>query len=176
MKGKKAQKAEVVASLLGQVQKSHALVLADYRGISVADMSQLRSQLKETGAELKVVKNTLMRRAVTQAGADSLVPLIEGPVAVTFIQGDPVGPAKVLVNFSRTRRLLQIKGGYLAGRVIGADDVRSLAELPPRDVLLARVVSGMKAPLNRLVSALSGPITGLVYSLEAIRKAKLNET
>lgn len=164
-------KTQVVAEIREKFGKSTGVVLADYRGLTVAQVTQLRAKLREAGVEYRVLKNTLVKRAANGVGVEGLDPFLEGPTALAF-SADPVAPAKILSEFAKNNKNFQIKAGVLEGKVIGADEVKALAELPPREVLLAQVLRGMQAPLVGMANVLQGPIRKLGYALEAIRKAQ----
>ncbi|HBT47358.1 MAG TPA: 50S ribosomal protein L10 [Peptococcaceae bacterium] len=172
MNKQRQAKAAVVEEIKGKIGRSSALILAEYRGLNVAEMTQLRRQLKEAGAELKVVKNTLTRIAARDAGLEGLHPYLEGPTAIVFSFQDPVAPAKIVSGLARTKEEFKVKAGVLQGKIIGQAEIKALAELPPREQLLAKVVGGLQGPLYGLVGVLSGPLRSLVYALEAIRQQK----
>jgi large subunit ribosomal protein L10 len=151
---------------------TEALYLSDYRGLTVADLTELRTKLRDGGAALHVLKNTLARRAAADAGRDQIVPLLSGPTAVTFCGDDPVAPAKALVDFMRTHPQLVVRGGLLQGAAVDADGVRALSILPPRDVLIGQVVGTMAAPLTGLVTVLQGTISGFARALQQIVEQK----
>src|SRR5438105_11032355 len=134
---KKEDKERVVAELTERLRTSETLIVADYRGLTMPQIDELRGKLLEHGARFAVVKNTLTRRAAEAAGADALLALLEGPTAIAFLEaeGDPVAVAKALADAARTTRVMTIRGGILEGRPIGEEDVRSLATVPPREVL-----------------------------------------
>ncbi|MDI3281140.1 MAG: 50S ribosomal protein L10 [Bacillota bacterium] len=169
---KREAKREVVKELQEKFASSQSVVLADYRGLNVKAMTDLRRRCREAGVEYRVVKNTLARLAARQAGLEGLEELLLGPVSLAFGYRDPVLPAKVLSEFARDHKELEIKGGVLQGKVVSYEAVKALADLPPREVLLARLVGGMQAPLSGLVAVLNGPLRQLVYALEAVRKQK----
>ncbi|MBS3976351.1 MAG: 50S ribosomal protein L10 [Syntrophomonadaceae bacterium] len=170
---KQRQKKELaVAELRQQLRESTAAVLTDYRGLNVKAITNLRVELRQVGIEYKVVKNTLTQLAAEELGLKGLDPYLEGPTAIAFGKKDPVAPAKILLNFAKTNKQLQIKAGLLQGRVIDSDGVKALADLPSREELLAKVVGGMKAPMYGLVNVLSAPMRNLVCVLEAVRKQK----
>ncbi|KYH33702.1 50S ribosomal protein L10 [Neomoorella mulderi] len=172
MNKQREAKAAVVAEIKEKLGNSIVTILADYRGMNVAEMTSLRRQLREAGVEFKVVKNTLTRRAAQELGLDALEPFLEGPTAAAFSLNDPAAPAKILSEVMRNSKTFQIKAGVLQGRVIGLDEIKALADLPSREQLLAKVVGGFQAPLAGLVNVLAGNIRNLVYVLEAIRKKK----
>ncbi|MBE3576800.1 MAG: 50S ribosomal protein L10 [Limnochordales bacterium] len=166
------EKRRVVAELQEKLAKASGAVLADFRGLTVKESTELRRRLREQGAELRVVKNRLLQRAAQQAGLPSLEQYLEGPTAVALAHGDPAAMAKVLHQFTRDHKNLVLKGGLLGQRVITAEEVVKLAELPPREVLLAKLLGQMQAPLVGLVSVLQGPVRQLVYALDAIRRQR----
>ena len=166
------QKEAIVAETARRLAESDTLFVSDYRGLTVAELTQLRGQLRERGATFQVLKNTLTRRAATDAGREELVELLSGPTGVTFCGDDPVGPAKALIDFGRTHPQLEVRGGYLQGSIVSTDSVRALSALPPRDVLIAQVVGTMAAPITGLVTVLHGTLAGLVRSLQQIADQK----
>jgi large subunit ribosomal protein L10 len=158
-----------VTALLADAQ---VLYVSDYRGLTVAELTELRGRLRASGARLKILKNTLTRMAAERSGREGLLPLLSGPTAVTFCGGDPVGPAKALADFARTHDELQLRGGLLGGDVVDAAGVRALAILPPREVLLGRVVGTIAAPMTGLVTVLQGTIAGFARALQQIADQK----
>src|ERR687894_828441 len=138
----KSDKERLVAELAERLKNTDTLIVADYRGLSVTEIDTLRTQLLEHGARFQVVKNTLTRRAAEQAGAEALLALLEGPTAIAFLEtdGDPVAVARALNTAARETKVLEIRGGILDGREIGEEEVKSLATLPPADVLRAQLV------------------------------------
>ncbi|HHY31622.1 MAG TPA: 50S ribosomal protein L10 [Firmicutes bacterium] len=168
----KPEKEAAVQEIREMLSKSQAVVLANYRGLNVAAMTELRRKLGEAGAEFKVVKNTLARIASREVGLAGLEQYLEGPTAIAFASGDPVAPAKVISEFTREHKEMEIKGGALQGKIIGPDDVRSLAELPSREVMLGRVAATMAAPISGLARALAGTIRNLAYAIDAVKRQK----
>src|ERR687898_1155775 len=146
----KSEKERVVAELTERLRTSETLIVADYRGLTNAEIDGLRSKLIEHGARFAVVKNTLTRRAAEAAGADALLALLEGPSAIAFVEsdGDPVAVAKALSEAARSTRVLAIRGGILQGRELSAEEVQNLAKLPPADVLRAQLVGAIISPLT----------------------------
>ena len=168
-----AQKAAVVQRVSERMQRSQALILTDFRGLNVAALSRLRRRVKDLGGDYMVAKNTLIRRAAQALGHDgALTALLEGPTALCFVYGDAAAVVKALTEFSRENPNLRLKGGWLAGRVLSAEQVSALAELPPREVLVARVLGTMQAPLTGLVWVLNGTVRQLALVLEAIRRQR----
>src|SRR5438876_5841322 len=165
----KEDKARVVAELTDRLRSAETLIVADYRGLTMPQIDDLRGKLLEHGAKFTVVKNTLTRRAAQDAGAEALLALLEGPSAIAFIEaeGDMVAVAKALADSARDTKLLAIRGGVLAGRVIGAEDVEELAKLPPLDVLRGQVLAAMIAPLNAILALVNAPLQNLYGLLDA---------
>jgi large subunit ribosomal protein L10 len=162
------QKTAVVDEIADQIQASEAIFAVDYRGISVAQAADLRTKLREADARLRVVKNSLSERAADKAGMETLKPMLIGPTALAFVQGDAALAAKALNDAARQFNLLEFKGGLLNGAVLSADDVRSIARLPSRDVLYAQLVGTVAAPLTGLVRGLNALITGIAIQLQAM--------
>jgi len=161
------KKVQEIAEITELLQQSQLSILTDYRGLKVADLQALRAQLRPHQASIRVVKNTLAAIAADGVGLEVIRPNLVGPTALVTALGDPVAPAKVISDYARTSRILQIKLGVLEGQVIQATEVESLASLPPREVLLGRVVGGVQAPLSGLVGVLSATIRSLAYILQA---------
>src|SRR5881275_2071450 len=146
----KEDKAKVVAELTERLRTADTLIVADYRGLTMPQIVNLRGKLLEHGAKLTVVKNTLTRRAAQDAGVEALLTLLEGPSAIAFIEadGDMVAVAKALADSARETKVLAIRGGLLEGREISAEDVEELSKLPPLDVLRSQVLAAVIAPLT----------------------------
>ena len=161
----RAQKEAIVQGYLENAQKAQSIIMSDYRGLTHQELTQLRTQLREKGAKFQVVKNTLFKLALQQADLPIPEDLLTGPVGVTYAFEDPVAAAKVVVDFAKETKILQVRGGLLGTQVMGVEEIESLAELPSREELLAMVVSGMQAPIRGLVNVLAGPIRGLVNVL-----------
>lgn len=161
------KKEQEVAEITELLKGSTLTILANYRGLNVAQMQTFRRDLRDSEARFRVVKNTLTGIAATNAGLEEIHPFLEGPTAIVTSGEDPVGPAKTTQNFARTSRTLEIKAGVLEGNLIPASEVERLASLPTRDELLGKVVGGLNAPLAGLVGVLSGPVRSLAYVLQA---------
>ncbi len=172
----KAQKAATVADLTSRLKASSTAVLADYRGMTVGQMRDLRSKLRGGGIEMVVVKNTLARRAAKAAGYEPLSAELVGPIAMLFAVDDVSAPARILNDYIRANRKMVIKGGLLEGQVIKADAVTELADLPSREVLLSRLLGAMQAPLGNLASVLQAPIVKLARTLDAVRSQKESQS
>ena len=165
----KEDKARVVAELTERLKSADTVIVADYRGLTMPQIDTLRGRLLEHGAKFTVVKNTLTRRAAQDAGAEGLLALLEGPSAIAFIEadGDMVAVAKALADSARDTKLLAIRGGVLAGRVIGTEDVEELAKLPPLDVLRGQVLAAVIAPLTAILALVNAPLQNLYGLLDA---------
>jgi len=173
---KKAEKAATIADLTARLKASSTAVLADYRGMTVGQMRDLRTKLRGGGIEMVVVKNTLARRAAKAAGYEPLGAELVGPIAMLFAVDDVSAPARILNDYIRANRKMVIKGGLLEGQVIKADAVTELADLPSREVLLSRLLGAMKAPLGNLASVLQAPLTKFARTLEAVRSQKESQS
>ena len=173
---KKAEKAATVADITARLKASSTAVLADYRGMTVGQMRELRSKLRGGGIEMVVVKNTLARRAARAAGYEPLSAELVGPVAMLFALDDVSAPARILNEYIRANRKMVIKAGLLEGQVIKADAVTELADLPSREVLLSRLLGAMQAPLGNLASVLQAPVVKLARTLDALRSQKESQS
>ena len=161
-------KERVVATLAERLRSSETLILADYRGLSVGELDDVRTKLLEHGASFSVVKNTLTKRAAEEAGLESLTALLDGPTAIAFVrEGDMVAVAKTLNETARRTKILEIKGGILQGAPMDAAQVAELAALPAADVLQGQVLAAIVGPLNAVVNLFSAPLTNFVGLLDA---------
>ncbi len=165
----KADKEKVVAELAGRLRASDTLLVADYRGLTMSEIDGLRGELIKHGARFSVVKNTLTRRAAEAAGMPALLALLEGPTAIAFIEtgGDVVAAAKALDATARDTKVLTVRGGVLDGNPIGAEDVKSLATLPPTNVVRAQLLGAIAGPLTAIVGLLAAPLRDLVGLIDA---------
>ena len=170
------EKAGKVAELKDLLTSSKGVVLVDYCGLTVAEDTELRSKMREAGVKYMVAKNTFIRIAAKEAGIEGLDAYLEHNTAVAFSAEDPVAPAKILNDFSKDHKALEIKAGILDGKVIGLDEGKAVAELPSREELLAKLVGSMQAPISGLVNVLQGTIRNFVYTLEAVRQKKEQES
>jgi large subunit ribosomal protein L10 len=143
-------KAAVVEEVAQALKTSQTAIVADYRGLTVAQITELRRQLRAAGIEFKVVKNTLARRATAQTGMQELDAFLVGPTAVAFGKEDVVAPAKILNTFAVAHKALELKGGVVEGRAVTAEGIKELATLPSRDGLLAMLLSVLQAPMRNL--------------------------
>lgn len=165
----RTQKEQVVAELAKQLGESETLMVADYRGLTMPEIDELRSRLLEAGARFRVVKNTLTKLAAEQAGTTDVLQLIDGPTAIAFLdaEGDPVAVAKVLNEVARAHDVLVIRGGVLEGTIVGEDEIKRLATLPPVDVLRAQLAGVVFAPLTTVVGLFTAPLRDLVGVIDA---------
>ncbi len=165
----KSEKEQVVAELTERLRTAETLIVADYRGLTNAQIEGLRTRLLESGARFAVVKNTLTRRAAEAAGADAVLALLTGPTAIAFVEsdGDPVAVAKALGDVARETRILAIRGGILQGRELSAEAVESLAKLPPLEILRGQVIGAILAPLNAFAGLVNAPLQNLVGLIDA---------
>jgi large subunit ribosomal protein L10 len=164
----KSEKERVVAELTERLQGADALIVADYRGLTVTQIAELRGKLYEHGARFSVVKNSLTKRAAESAGIEPLLALLEGPTAIAFLEsdGDPVAVAKALDQAARTETIT-LKGGLLDGAEIGADDIKQLAKLPPAETLRAQLVGAVAGPVTAVVGLFAAPMRELVGVIDA---------
>jgi large subunit ribosomal protein L10 len=162
------QKAELVDELAEQIQSAEALFAVDYRGISVSDAAELRGRLRDSGARFRIVKNSLTERAADKAGLESVKPMLEGPTAFAFVDGDAALAAKALSDMARALNTLEFKGGLMNGSALSPEEVRAIARLPAREVLSAQLVGTVAAPITGLVRTLNAMIAGLAMQLQAI--------
>jgi len=165
----RTDKEQVVAELVERLKSTDTMIVADYRGLTVTDIGELRDKLVEAGARFSVVKNTLTRIAAEEAGTKELLELIDGPTAIAFIEpgGDPVATAKVLSDVAKTGQVLVIRGGLLDGKPITEAEIASLSKLPPTDVLRAQLVGALSGSLTTVVGLFAAPLRDLVNVLDA---------
>jgi large subunit ribosomal protein L10 len=166
------EKQALIDEMTQLLTDADSLFVSDYRGLSVAELSELRGKLRERGATFTVLKNTLARIAAERAGREQLTPLLVGPTAVTVVGEDPAGAAKALADYARTHQQLIVRGGLLQESIVDAAGVKALASLPSRDVLIAQVIGTMAAPMTGLVTVLQGTIGGFVRALGQVAEQK----
>lgn len=167
-------KQEVIGDIKDRFARAGSVVLVDYRGINVADVTALRKQFREAGVEYVVLKNTLVKRALHELDIEGMDDLLEGPSAFAFGYADPVAPAKVIKEFvaKSKNEHVKVKGGLVAGQVIDINGVKALADLPPKEVLIAKMMGSLNAPITNFVGVLSATLRSLVYAVDAVRKQK----
>lgn len=169
----RAEKVAAVEEIAAKLTAADAVIVTEYRGLTVGQLAALRRQLRDAGAEYKVYKNTLAKFAVAKASSgeasfDGLAEMLAGPSAIAFVSGDIAGVAKALRDAARANPLLVVKGGTMAGHTLSAADVESLADLPSREVLLARLAGGLQAPMVRAASLLQALPRNMAYGLKAL--------
>ena len=162
------EKVAVVDEIRTKLDESDAAILTEYRGLTVSELAALRGALRPAATEYKVFKNTLARRAADEAGLSELSALLQGPTAIAFVNGDAVGAAKAIREFGKTAPALVVKGGLLGGRVLSAGDVDALADIEPREVLLARLAGGFQAPLVKAAGLFQAFTRNFAYGLKAL--------
>ncbi|HZK42987.1 MAG TPA: 50S ribosomal protein L10 [Syntrophomonadaceae bacterium] len=166
------KKQQIVQEIEQKLSEATLVVFTNYRGISVMEMTELRNMLRQPGVEFKVLKNTLTEFALKNSGHEEVIEHIEGPNAVLFSNEDPVGPAKAIYDFMKKYKKLEVKVGLIDGEMIGAEQIKALADLPPREVLIGQVLGTMQAPITGFVNVLNANITGLVRALDQVREQK----
>jgi len=167
-----AEKVQKVQEITELLKGNSDLILLDYRGLTVADITELRRKLSSEQTSFRVLKNTLVKRAASEAGVEGLDDYLQGPIAIAFCGGDITAAAKALYDFGKELEKLEIRAGLLDGKMIDASQVVALAKLPSRDELLAKLVGSLKSPLSGLVRVLNGPPQSLTTVLGQIVKQK----
>ncbi len=168
------KKEQIVADLADKISRSEALIMTDYRGLNTSEIGELRNKLRETETGYHVVKNSLMKLALEQAGLPWQQSLFDGPTAIGFCYEDVPGPAKILVDFAKESKTFSIMGGMLGEELLNAAQISDLGALPSGEVLIAQVVARIQGPLVGLISVLSAPLRNLAYVLQA-RSGQLEE-
>lgn len=165
-------KQEIVAELAGKFAATKAAFLADYRGLNVVQVEKLRNELRGAGVEYRVAKNTLLKLAAKGTGMECLEGHLSGPTAIAFAGSDPVAPAKILIEFAKANAKFELKAGALDGKLLKVEDIKALAELPSREVLLAKMLGSLNAPASNFVGVLAAIPRSLVQVLAAIQDQK----
>ena len=168
MENPRPEKVATVAEIAEKMSAVNVVFVTEYRGLTVGQLGDLRANLRNVGAEHKVYKNTLARRAAVETGIGGLADLLVGPSALTFAAADAAATAKALKEFSKTNPLLVIKGGVMGGVALSAKDVEALADLPPREVLLAQLAGAIQAPLVKTAGLLQALPRNMAYGLKAL--------
>lgn len=166
------QKKKVVKELSEKIANAKSVVFADYRGLTVEEDTQMRKALREAGVQYKVVKNTLVKFALKENGHEGIESHFNSPTAMALSDSDPVAPAKVISEYAKKFKKLEIKTGIVEGKIVDVNGIKDLADLPSREVLIAKVLGGFNAPITGLVNVLNGNIRGLVVALNAIAEKK----
>lgn len=168
------QKRAVVSGISDSMKAAKAMVFADYRGLTVEQDTELRTALRKAGIEYKVVKNTLTRFAANENGLEGLDQFLNGPTAMASSDTDPVAPAKILNEYAKKFEKLELKVGVVEGKIIDVKGIAALADLPSKEVLIAKMLGSFNSPIAGLVNVLNGNIRGLVVALNAIAEQKAN--
>ena len=162
------EKKKAVAELAADLKTAHTGVIVDYRGITVEQDTKLRKELRKSGSCYKVVKNTLLRLALADAGIKGLDGVLEGTTAIAVNNDDYVAPARVLAKFAETSKTFEIKAGFVDGMAVDTKEIQTLAKLPSKEVLISQTLRGFQAPISGFVTVLNGTMKGLVVALNAI--------
>ena len=170
--GKRDEKTQIIQELSQKLKENSAIIITEYQGLTVADISNLRAKLRSLKVEYTVVKNTLSKIVLKNAGLESLAPFFKGPTAIAIQKGDPVAGTKALVDFIKDHAKLKIKAGLLNDKVLSVAEVKALAALPSHKVLVSILLGTLQAPMYGLVNTMQGTIRKAVYALDAIRKQK----
>jgi large subunit ribosomal protein L10 len=170
------QKASAIAEIATNIDESQAIFAVDYRGISVAQVAELRAKLREADASFRVVKNSLTERAADEVGASELKAFLQGPTALTFVRGDAALAAKAVADYARATQLLPFKGGMMDGSEVDADQIRAISRLPSREVLYGQLVGIVASPISGLVRTLSALVSGLAVALGQVQEQKAAAT
>ncbi|MHB1315938.1 MAG: 50S ribosomal protein L10 [Christensenellales bacterium] len=172
MSSKITEKEAKVAEIHEALKSAKGAVLYDYRGLTVEEVTNLRNEARSAGVAYKVLKNSLVERAADEIGLTDLKSYLSGPTAIAFCVKDPVAPARILTDFIKKVKKTAIKGGVVEGKVIDANGVKALADLPSREVLITNVLRTMNAPITGFVTVLSGTMRNLLYALNAVKEKK----
>ena len=168
MENPRPEKVQTVSEITDLFNKSNAAILTEYRGLKVKHLGELRRALREVGGEYRVFKNTLVRIAADGVGAGAIEPMLHGPTAVAFVTGDAVDVAKALREFAKTNTNLIVKGGLLGTKVLSAAQAGALADMPPRQQVLAEIAGLFAAPLSQMASLLAAPARDMAYAIAAL--------
>ncbi|QSX07499.1 50S ribosomal protein L10 [Alkalibacter rhizosphaerae] len=165
-------KEDVVKEISTKMENAQSMILVDYRGLNVEELNEFRSIARQASVDYKVYKNTMMRFAAKETGNEGLLDYLVGPTAVAFSTEDPVAAAKVITEFAKKHKAMEVKGGLVGGKVISIEEIKDLAELPPKEVLVAKVLGGLNAPIAGFVGVLQANISGLARALDQVRGQK----
>jgi large subunit ribosomal protein L10 len=168
----RAEKAAVIDEIAGQITESEAVFAVDYRGITVTQVAELRTQLRDADTSFRVVKNTLTERAATQVEAEDLKPLLTGPTALAFVRGDVAAAAKAIADYGKATDLLAFKGGLMNGETLDPAQIQALAKLPSRQVLYGQLVGMVASPLTGMARGLNALISGVAIALGQVAEKK----
>lgn len=165
-------KEDVVKEISTKMENAQSMILVDYRGLNVEELNEFRSIARQASVDYKVYKNTMMRFAAKETGNEGLLDYLVGPTAVAFSTEDPVAAAKVITEFAKKHKAMEVKAGLVGGKVISIEEIKDLAELPPKEVLVAKVLGGLNAPIAGFVGVLQANISGLARALDQVRGQK----
>jgi large subunit ribosomal protein L10 len=168
------RKKEAVNQLAEKIKEAKTVVIADYKGVTVEEDTEMRVALRKSGVEYKVVKNNLTKLALEKNGITELEEYLKGPTAIAMSTEDVVAPAKILTEYAKKYKKVELKAGIVEGKIFDAEGLTAIAELPSKEELVAKAIGGMKSPLYGLVNVLNGNIRGLVIALNAIAEQKAN--
>jgi len=168
----KKMKEKMLEEITEDLKQAELVIVTDYRGLNVKNINSLRGRLRSEKCRYRITKNTMNRLACRQAGFEQLESLFEGPTAIAYSSADPVAAAKIFIEFARENEALVVKGGMLSGQMLDPASIKALGEIPPREVLLSKVVGGFQAPITGLVGVLHGTLRQLVYTVDAVRQQK----
>lgn len=172
----KEKKQQIVSEFKDKLSQAQTVIFSNFSGLTVEDDTVLRRKFREANSEYKVYKNTLMAIAARELGyGDDLIKYFEGPTSVALGYDDPVAPAKVLVEFMKDHKGIELKAGIVNGKLVTVEEIKALAALPSREELVAKALGSMKAPITNLVFVLSGTLRSLVYALNAVKEKKQAE-
>ncbi len=165
-------KKQVMENLKDKLQKANGVIVTEYQGLNVGDLNDLRSKLRKVSCEYHIIQNTLLHLASQNSDYTAIDDTLKGPTAVCFVYGDPVAPAKVIMDFKKDHEKLKVKAGLIEKKVVNEKELKSLASLPSRQVLLSMLVGRLQAPIANLVYVLNGPISKMVNVLDGVKKKK----
>lgn len=166
------KKEQQVNELKEKLSKASSAILTDFRGLTVKEMTDLRCRLRNANIEYKIIKNNIVFRAVKESNLETLSEYLQGPIAIAISLDDPIGPVKILVDFIKEYKKLELKAGVIQGKILRDNELSQVAKLPSKEILLAQVVGGIQAPLSGLLNVLNGPIRALLNVLKAIEEKK----
>jgi large subunit ribosomal protein L10 len=168
----KSDKEKTVDDLKEKLTQTRSLILTDFRGLNVEDLSRLRRDLKRSGAEYRITKNTLIRMAARESGLEAIVDYLKGPTGLVFSYQDPISPAKVLHEFLQKSEKPKIKTIWMEGKLFGENQLKRLATLPSKEVVLTQIVGSLNAPMANFVGTLQGMLRNLVGVIDAIKETR----
>ncbi len=168
----KTEKEKTVQELKEKLSLTQSLILTDFRGLNVEDISRLRRNLRNSGAEYRITKNTMIRMAVQESEFDAIIDYLKGPTGLIFSYQDPISPAKVLYEFLQKSGKPKVKTIWMEGKLFGENQLKRLATLPPKEVVLALIVTSLNAPLSNFVGTLQGMLRNLIGVIDAIKEAQ----